>query len=171
MLHLKRNALGQGMTEYILIVLFVGIAAIAAFESFGGVSRQQAANLSTELAGGTSSPISLPEKPWPTSSSTSSSSALNNNTNYYSDDGATPPQGAAGGTPTSNENPSSNTLEESLGLETNGLGAASCASEISPSGAPLGNTTANPVRVVTGNKIYRAVDYVSQGAFLSLIHI
>ena len=42
---------GQGMTEYIVIVALVAIAAIAVYQLFGQVIRAQTAAMAQELAG------------------------------------------------------------------------------------------------------------------------
>ena len=42
---------GQGMTEYIIIVALISIAAIAAYQYFGQVVRSQTAAMAKELAG------------------------------------------------------------------------------------------------------------------------
>lgn len=42
---------GQGMTEYIIIVALVAVAAIAVYQSFGRVIRSQTAAIANELAG------------------------------------------------------------------------------------------------------------------------
>jgi Flp pilus assembly pilin Flp len=42
---------GQGMTEYIIIVALVAVAAIAVYQSFGRVIRAQTAAIANELAG------------------------------------------------------------------------------------------------------------------------
>ncbi len=42
---------GQGMTEYIIIVALIAVAAIGAFRFFGQTARQQVAGLATELSG------------------------------------------------------------------------------------------------------------------------
>lgn len=42
---------GQGMTEYIIIVALIAIAAIAAFTYFGGDVRAQVGGMANELAG------------------------------------------------------------------------------------------------------------------------
>jgi Flp pilus assembly pilin Flp len=42
---------GQGMTEYIIIVALVAVAAIAVYQSFGRVIRSQTAAIASELAG------------------------------------------------------------------------------------------------------------------------
>lgn len=48
---LFRNQSGQGMTEYIIIVALIAIAAIAAFSYFGQTVRHQTAAMSESLAG------------------------------------------------------------------------------------------------------------------------
>lgn len=45
------NQSGQGMTEYIIIVALIAIAAIAAFTYFGGTVRDQTTAMTQELAG------------------------------------------------------------------------------------------------------------------------
>jgi type IV pilus assembly protein PilA len=47
-LHSQR---GQGMTEYIIIVALVAVAAIAVYQFFGQVLRAQTAAIAKELAG------------------------------------------------------------------------------------------------------------------------
>ena len=42
---------GQGMTEYIIIVALVAVAAIAVYESFGDIVRGQTAVAAATLAG------------------------------------------------------------------------------------------------------------------------
>ena len=42
---------GQGMTEYIIIVALVAVAAIAVYESFGDIVRGQTAVAASALAG------------------------------------------------------------------------------------------------------------------------
>lgn len=44
--------LGQGMTEYIIIVALIAIAAIAAYGFFGDTLRSQVGGMAQELAGG-----------------------------------------------------------------------------------------------------------------------
>lgn len=46
-----RRQRGQGMTEYIIIVALIAIAAIGVFTYFGGTVRAQAAGMAQELAG------------------------------------------------------------------------------------------------------------------------
>jgi len=43
--------LGQGMTEYIIIVALIAIAAIAVYSIFGETVRTQVGNMSKELGG------------------------------------------------------------------------------------------------------------------------
>ena len=45
--------IGQGMTEYIIIVALIAIAAIAAYSFFGDTVRQQVGNMAAELGGAT----------------------------------------------------------------------------------------------------------------------
>jgi len=47
---IRRNK-GQGMTEYIIIVALIAIAAIAVYQYFGQTVRNQTAAVSQELAG------------------------------------------------------------------------------------------------------------------------
>jgi Flp pilus assembly pilin Flp len=49
--HARARQFGQGMTEYIIIVAVVAIAAIAVFEFFGQSIRNQAAGIVTEISG------------------------------------------------------------------------------------------------------------------------
>lgn len=51
--HKRKMQLGQGMTEYIIIVALIAIAGIAAFKLFGGTMQSQVGNVAQELAGGT----------------------------------------------------------------------------------------------------------------------
>lgn len=46
-----RNQRGQGMTEYIIVVALVAVAAIAVYQLFGQVIRSQTAAMAMELAG------------------------------------------------------------------------------------------------------------------------
>lgn len=43
---------GQGMTEYIIIVALIAIAAIVAFTLFGNTIRSQLSGIAAELSGG-----------------------------------------------------------------------------------------------------------------------
>ncbi|MBO2677237.1 hypothetical protein [Shewanella algae] len=47
----QRKIRGQGMTEYIVIVALIAIAAIGAFTMFGDVVRNQTASMAAELSG------------------------------------------------------------------------------------------------------------------------
>jgi pilus assembly protein Flp/PilA len=46
-----RKALGQGMTEYIIIVALIAIAAIGVYSFFGQTVRSQTAGMAKELSG------------------------------------------------------------------------------------------------------------------------
>lgn len=49
---LLRRQRGQGMTEYIVMVAMIAIAAIAVYQYFGQTVRNQTAAVAQELAGG-----------------------------------------------------------------------------------------------------------------------
>lgn len=49
---IKMKQLGQGMTEYIIIVALIAVAAIAVSQLFGATIRNQMAGISQEIAGG-----------------------------------------------------------------------------------------------------------------------
>ena len=55
MLKQKLKQLGQGMTEYIIIVALIAIAAIAIYGFFGDTIRGQMGIMTAELAGTTDS--------------------------------------------------------------------------------------------------------------------
>lgn len=46
-----KKTFGQGMTEYIIIVALVAVAAIGAFKMFGQTAQNQIAGLAAELSG------------------------------------------------------------------------------------------------------------------------
>lgn len=48
---MKNKQFGQGMTEYIIIVALIAVAAIAVTQLFGSTIRNQMAGISQELAG------------------------------------------------------------------------------------------------------------------------
>jgi type IV pilus assembly protein PilA len=50
-IHTKAKQRGQGMTEYIIIVALIAIAAIAVYQFFGSTVRNQTAAIANELAG------------------------------------------------------------------------------------------------------------------------
>ncbi|CAH0441188.1 pilus assembly protein [Ralstonia pseudosolanacearum] len=50
-LKLKRKPLGQGMTEYIIIVALIAIAAVGVYNLFGKTVRNQMAGVANGLAG------------------------------------------------------------------------------------------------------------------------
>jgi type IV pilus assembly protein PilA len=47
----KFKQLGQGMTEYIIIVALIAVAAIAVYQLFGATVRNQTAGIAMEVAG------------------------------------------------------------------------------------------------------------------------
>lgn len=47
---------GQGMTEYIIIVALIAVAAIAAFQFFGQTIRSQTSGIANEVAGQSATP-------------------------------------------------------------------------------------------------------------------
>jgi len=51
MRHRIHRQLGQGMTEYIIVVALIAVAAIAVYQLFGQVVRSQTAAMARELAG------------------------------------------------------------------------------------------------------------------------
>lgn len=54
-IHMFRNRfkqVGQGMTEYIIIVALIAIAAIAVYSLFGSTVKNQVAGMAQELSGG-----------------------------------------------------------------------------------------------------------------------
>ena len=48
----KSKQLGQGMTEYIIIVALIAVAAIAVTQLFGATIRNQMAGIAAEISGG-----------------------------------------------------------------------------------------------------------------------
>lgn len=50
---MKTKQLGQGMTEYIIIVALIAISAIAVYNIFGDTVRSQVGDMAAELGGGT----------------------------------------------------------------------------------------------------------------------
>ena len=51
MLKNKKKQLGQGMTEYIIIVALIAVAAISVYNLFGQTVRTQVGDLAAELGG------------------------------------------------------------------------------------------------------------------------
>lgn len=47
----KNRQLGQGMTEYIVIVALIAVAAIAVYQFFGQTIRSQMAGIAKEVSG------------------------------------------------------------------------------------------------------------------------
>jgi Flp pilus assembly pilin Flp len=49
----RARQLGQGMTEYIIIVALIAISAIVVYNLFGSTVREQVGGMAAELGGGT----------------------------------------------------------------------------------------------------------------------
>lgn len=49
--YVRRAHLGQGMTEYIIIVALIAIAAIGVFTAFGNTAKNQVGAMARELSG------------------------------------------------------------------------------------------------------------------------
>jgi Tfp pilus assembly protein FimT len=49
----RRRSLGQGMTEYLIVLGLIAIAGIAVFSFFGTSMRNQVAGMAAEIAGDT----------------------------------------------------------------------------------------------------------------------
>ncbi len=54
-MRIKSKQLGQGMTEYIIIVALIAISAIAVYNIFGDTVRGQVGDMAAELGGGEAS--------------------------------------------------------------------------------------------------------------------
>lgn len=54
-LNMRARQLGQGMTEYIIIVALIAIAAIVVYNLFGDTVRGQVGDMAAELGGDTAS--------------------------------------------------------------------------------------------------------------------
>jgi Flp pilus assembly pilin Flp len=52
----SRTQLGQGMTEYIIIVALIAVAAIGTYTLFGQTLRNQTAGLALEMSGQSAAP-------------------------------------------------------------------------------------------------------------------
>lgn len=50
----RARQLGQGMTEYIIIVALIAISAIVVYNLFGSTVREQVGDMASELGGGAS---------------------------------------------------------------------------------------------------------------------
>ena len=52
----KNSQFGQGMTEYIIIVALIAVAAIAVFQFFGQTIRSQTSGIALEVSGQSATP-------------------------------------------------------------------------------------------------------------------
>ncbi len=68
---------GQGMTEYVIIVALIAIAAIAVYQFFGNTVRDQTAAIAQELAGGNGSTAQANAQAAATSAETDANSRRN----------------------------------------------------------------------------------------------
>lgn len=75
-----KRFLGQGMTEYIIIVALIAIAAIAVVSLFGGTVRSQMAGMAQEM-GGTSANAQVGKATNAGNTAAQVSNAAHNNTN------------------------------------------------------------------------------------------
>lgn len=73
---IRRRQSGQGMTEYLIILALVGIAAIAVYSFFGQTVRSEMGAISSQLAG-------QPAKPGLDSAKAASGNANTEGTNQY----------------------------------------------------------------------------------------
>ncbi|SDD69144.1 hypothetical protein [Aquimonas voraii] len=78
---------GQGMTEYIIIVALIAIAAIAVFSLFGGTVRSQMAGMAQEM-GGTSANAQVGKATNAGNTAAQVANAAHNNTNLGNYDDA-----------------------------------------------------------------------------------
>lgn len=74
----RRRQRGQGMTEYIIIVALIAVAAIGVYAAFGQTIRNQTAGLALEVAGDSNSSNAI--KNADTSAANASSKANQNKT-------------------------------------------------------------------------------------------
>jgi len=74
--HSKKQR-GQGMTEYIIIVALIGVAAIGVYRLFGDTLRSQMAGLAMEMSGQAATANITKAKTAATTSSTTASTAKN----------------------------------------------------------------------------------------------
>lgn len=58
----KSKARGQGMTEYIIIVALIAVAAIGVYSMFGETVKKQTGSMAAALAGDNGTAVSLNEK-------------------------------------------------------------------------------------------------------------
>ena len=81
-----KKQLGQGMTEYIIIVGVIAVAAIGVFGKFGKVVEQQVGGLSRELSGGDAK-NDIGAAATTADEAVKAATKNNNLSNYYDNDG------------------------------------------------------------------------------------
>lgn len=74
---------GQGMTEYIIIVALIAVAAIAVYQLFGATVRNQTAGIALEVAGGNGQPAIDKAKAAATKAGTVAADAQKNSLSTY----------------------------------------------------------------------------------------
>jgi type IV pilus assembly protein PilA len=74
---------GQGMTEYIIIVALIAVAAIAVYQLFGATVRNQTAGVAMEVAGGNGQPAIDKAKAAATKATTVAADAQKNSLSTY----------------------------------------------------------------------------------------
>lgn len=74
---------GQGMTEYIIIVALIAVAAIAVYQLFGATVRNQTAGIAMEVAGGNGQTAIDKAKASATKASTVAADAEKNSLSTY----------------------------------------------------------------------------------------
>lgn len=82
-LALRVKQAGQGMTEYIIIVALIGVAAIATYQYFGTTVRNQTAAIAMEISGQSGTPQVTASQTAATSGSTEANT--NHTLNNYVD--------------------------------------------------------------------------------------
>lgn len=88
---------GQGMTEYIIIVAMIAVAAIAVTQLFGATVRNQMAAISNEVSGNDGTAAITASQAAATKAAAAAKDANKNSLGTYGDQATTGKQGAAGG--------------------------------------------------------------------------
>jgi type IV pilus assembly protein PilA len=91
----RKKFSGQGMTEYIIIVALIAVAAIAVYQLFGKTVRNQTAGIAQEVAGQDGSTAIAEARK--AASAASSAAAQDTTLSTYGDQKGKATGGAAGG--------------------------------------------------------------------------
>ncbi len=78
----RTKQLGQGMSEYLIIVALIAIAAIGVVGGMGGVVQSQVAGMANELAGTNATAQQAAATTFATGAATDAAAANNNLSNY-----------------------------------------------------------------------------------------